>query len=144
MYVGFIGLGHMGSAMAGRLLDAGRHLTVYNRTPGKSQGLLDRGAKLAARIADACEGDVVITMLADDRAVERVVLGDGGVIQNLGRRTIHISMSTISVELCERLADAHATAGHRFVSAPVFGRPDVAADGKLFIVAGGESDAIEA
>jgi len=144
MKVGFIGLGRMGTAMVARLLQAGHEVTVYNRTPSKAQGMIDRGAHLAARVADACQGDAVITMLANDDAVEDVVLGEGGVVQSLGRRTIHVSMSTISVALCERLADLHATAGHRFVAAPVFGRPDVAAQGKLFIVAAGEPDVIDA
>src|SRR2546423_9125916 len=144
MKVGFIGLGHMGAAMAGRLLQAGHDVTVYNRTPSKAQALIDRGAHRAARVVDACRGDAVITMLADDGAVEDVVFGDGNILQSLGKRTIHISMSTISVALCERLADAHATAGHPFVAAPVFGRPDVAAKGKLFIVAAGKPDMVSA
>jgi 3-hydroxyisobutyrate dehydrogenase-like beta-hydroxyacid dehydrogenase len=144
MKVGFIGLGRMGAAMAGSLLRAGHEVTVYNRTPGKAQALIDRGARRAARVADACQGDAVITMLADDAAVEDVVFGETGVLQNLGKRPIHVSMSTISVALCERLADVHATAGQRFVAAPVFGRPDVAAAGKLFIVVAGEPEAIDA
>jgi 3-hydroxyisobutyrate dehydrogenase-like beta-hydroxyacid dehydrogenase len=143
MKVGFIGLGHMGAAMAGSLLHAGHEVTVYNRTPSKAQGLIDQGAHLAAQVADTCQGDAVITMLADDGAVEGVVLGEGGVLQSLDKGTIHVSMSTISVALCERLADGHATAGHRFVAAPVFGRPDVAAQGKLFIIAAGEPDVID-
>src|SRR5205085_9477900 len=104
MKVGFIGLGHMGAAMAGSLLRAGHEVTVDNRTPSKAQGLIDKGAHLAARLADACQGDAVITMLADDAAVEDVVFGERGLRANLGHRTIHISMSTISVALCERLA----------------------------------------
>jgi 3-hydroxyisobutyrate dehydrogenase-like beta-hydroxyacid dehydrogenase len=144
MKVGFIGLGQMGAAMAGTLLQAGHEVTVYNRTPSKAQALIDRGARLAAGVADACRSDAVITMLADDGAVEGVVFGEGGVLQGLGQSTIHVSMSTISIALCERLADAHATAGRRFVAAPVFGRPDVAARGKLFIVAAGEPDVIGA
>jgi 3-hydroxyisobutyrate dehydrogenase-like beta-hydroxyacid dehydrogenase len=95
-------------------------------------------------VADACQGDAVITMLADDDALEEVVFGESGVLRSLSERTIHISMSTTGVALSERLADAHATAGRRFVAAPVFGRPNVAAQGKLFIVAAGESDVIEA
>jgi len=71
---------------------AGHEVTVYNRTPSKAQGLIDRGAHLAAQVADACQGDAVITMLADDGAVEGVVLGEGGVLQSLGKRTIHVSM----------------------------------------------------
>jgi 3-hydroxyisobutyrate dehydrogenase-like beta-hydroxyacid dehydrogenase len=144
MKVGFIGLGHMGAAMAGRLLQAGHEVTVYNRTPGKAQELIDRGARPAAQIADACRGDAVITMLADDDAVEGVVFGERGLLRNLGERAIHVSMSTISVALCERLADAHATAGRRFVAAPVFGRPDAVAQGKLFIVAAGAPEVIDA
>ena len=104
MKVGFIGLGHMGTAMAGRLVQTGHEVTVYNRTPSKAQALIDQGAHLAARVADACQGDAVITMLAD----------------------------------------AHANAHRRFVAAPVFGRPDVAAQGKLFIVAAGVSNVIDA
>ena len=116
MKVGFIGLGRMGAAMAGNLLRAGHDLTVYNRTPSKAQALIDRGARLAARVADACRGDAVITMLADDDAVEGVVFGEEGVLRSLGGRTIHVSMSTISVALCGRLADLHATAGLRLLA----------------------------
>jgi 3-hydroxyisobutyrate dehydrogenase-like beta-hydroxyacid dehydrogenase len=130
--------------MVGSLLRAGHEVIVYNRTPGKAQGLIDRVAQRAVRVADACQGDAVITMLADDDAVEDVVLGgEGGVLRSLGPRTIHVSMSTISVALCDRLADAHATGDHRFVAAPVFGRPDAAARGKLFIVAAGAPDVID-
>jgi 3-hydroxyisobutyrate dehydrogenase-like beta-hydroxyacid dehydrogenase len=144
MKVGFIGLGRMGAGMAGRLLEVGHDVTVYNRTPGKAQGLIDRGAHLAARAADACRGDAVITMLADDVAVEGVVFAEGGVLQSLEQGAVHLSMSTISVALSARLTAAHASAGHRFVAAPVFGRPDAAAAGKLFIVAAGAPDAVDA
>jgi 3-hydroxyisobutyrate dehydrogenase-like beta-hydroxyacid dehydrogenase len=142
--VGFIGLGQMGAAMAGSLLRAGHDVTVYNRTQGKAQGLVDRGAHLAARVADACCSDAVITMLADDDAVQAAVFGEGGVLGSLARGAVHVSMSTISLALCERLAEAHAAAGHRFVAAPVFGRPDAAALGKLLIVAAGDPDVIDA
>jgi 3-hydroxyisobutyrate dehydrogenase-like beta-hydroxyacid dehydrogenase len=146
MKVGFIGLGHMGIAMAGRLLQAGHEVTVFNRTTSKAQPLIDQGAHLVARVADACHGDAIITMLADDDAVEEVVLGENGVLQSLGKRTIHVSMSTTGLALSTKLADAHATAGRGrpFVAAPVFGRPKVAAQGKLFIVAAGKPDVIDA
>jgi 3-hydroxyisobutyrate dehydrogenase-like beta-hydroxyacid dehydrogenase len=143
MKVGFIGLGHMGAAMAGGLLRAGHDVTVYNRTPAKAQALVERGARRAERIADACRGDAVLTMLADDDAVEGVVFGAGGVLASLGERTIHASMSTISVALCERLTEAHAAASRRFVAAPVFGRPDAAAHGKLVIITAGEAGVID-
>jgi 3-hydroxyisobutyrate dehydrogenase-like beta-hydroxyacid dehydrogenase len=144
MKVGFIGLGQMGTGMAGSLLRAGREVTVYNRTPNKVQALVDRGAHMARQVADTCRGDAVITMLADDDAVEGVVFGKGGVLQCLGERVVHVCMSTISVALSERLAAAHASVGQRFVAAPVFGRPDAAAAGRLFIVAAGAPDVVEA
>src|SRR5438445_296392 len=124
MKVGFIGLGHMGIGMAANLLRAGHEVTVYNRTPGKAQGLVAQGARAAAGVADACGGDAVVTMLADDGAVEGAVFGEQGVIGSLGKGAIHVSMSTISVALSERLTAAHANAGQRFVAAPVFGRPE--------------------
>src|SRR5213594_2446286 len=144
MKVGLIGLGHMGAGMATSLLRAGHDTTVYNRTPGKVQALVEQGAHAAARVADACRGDAVVTMLADDGAVEAVVFGEKGVIGSLGKGAIHVSMSTISVALSERLAAAHANAGQGFVAAPVFGRPEAAAAGKLFIVAAGAPDAVGA
>jgi 3-hydroxyisobutyrate dehydrogenase-like beta-hydroxyacid dehydrogenase len=141
--VGFIGLGQMGAGMAGSLLRAGHNVTVYNRTPDKAQALVDRGAHQAATVADACGRDAVITMLADDEAVEGIVFGEAGVLQRLRREAVHASMSTISVALCQRLAKAHAAAGQRYVAAPVFGRPDAALLGKLLIIAAGDPEVIE-
>ena len=69
MKIGFIGLGHMGSAMAANLVKAGHHVTVFNRSPEKRRKLVELGAHEAARIADACRGEAVITMLADDAAL---------------------------------------------------------------------------
>ncbi len=143
MKIGVIGLGNMGAGMAANLLKAGHEVTVYNRTASKAQALLAQGARYAAQPADACGGDAVITMLADDGAVESVVFGDAGVIRSLRPRAIHVSSSTISVALSEKMAAAHAAAGQRFVSAPVFGRPDAAAAGKLFVAAAGAPDAVD-
>src|SRR5262245_46187958 len=144
MKVGFIGLGQMGSAMAANLLEAGHDVTVYNRTPGKAHALVERGARAATRVADACRGDAVMTMVADDAALESVVFADGGVIGSLSTGAIHVSMSTISVALSERLAAAHAEAGQRYVAGPVFGRPEAAAAAMLFVVAAGAPDAVDA
>ena len=144
MKVGFIGLGNMGSGMAGRLLNAGHEVTVYNRTPGKAEALVAQGAHSAQRVADACRGDAVITMLADDAAVEGVVFEDRGVLVSLRKGAIHISMSTISVALSEKLFAAHTSAGQQLASAPVFGRPQAAAAGKLFIAAAGAPSALDA
>jgi len=144
MDIGFIGLGRMGIGMAATLLRTGHEVTVYNRTPGKDEGLVDQGARVASEVAGACRGDVVVTMLADDHAVERVVYGERGILASLRKGAIHVSSSTISVALSERLAAHHAAADQRFVAAPVFGRPDAAAAGQLFVVAAGNSDDIDA
>ena len=143
MKTGFIGLGHMGSAMAANLVKAGHDVTVFNRSPEKLRALLELGAHEAGAVADACHGEVVITMLADDNAVVDVALARHGIVETLAKGAIHLSMSTISVALSKRLSEAHAHAGQRFVAAPVFGRPDAAAAAKLFIVAGGEAAAVE-
>src|SRR6516225_1697216 len=144
MNVGFIGLGQMGAGMAANLLKAGHRVTVFNRTPAKANPLIAQGATLATSIAEASRGDALVTMLANDDAVEDVVLGRDGVIANLASGGLHVSSSTISVTLSERLTDAHTRKSQRFVAAPVFGRPDVAAAGRLFIVAGGDAAAIKA
>ena len=137
MNIGFIGLGHMGRGIAECLLKAGHALVVYNRTRAKAESLASRGARIAATPAEASRGDVVFTMLADDAAVESVAFSEGGIIATLPRGAIHISLSTISVALSSRLAEAHARAGSDYVAAPVFGRPEAAAAAKLFVVAAG-------
>lgn len=143
MKLGFIGLGRMGTAMAGNLLKAGHEVTVYNRTPDKARALSALGARLATRVSDACRGAAVISMLANDEAVHSVVFDDGGVLASAESGAVHISMSTISVDLSARLAAAHAAAGQRFVAAPVFGRPEAAAAAQLFIIAAGARAAVD-
>ncbi len=143
MKVGFIGLGQMGSGMAANLLKAGHEVTVYNRTRAKAEPLAAQGAKVAAAVSEACKGDAVITMLANDDAVARVVFGEGGILASLPAGAIHISSSTIGVDFSEKLSAAHAGAGQRFLSAPVFGRPEVAAKGQLFVVAAGEPETVK-
>jgi 3-hydroxyisobutyrate dehydrogenase-like beta-hydroxyacid dehydrogenase len=144
MKLGFIGLGRMGSAMAANLVRTGHEVTVFNRTPGKSGDLVALGAREAATLAEACDDELVITMLADDQAASNIVMGSGGVVETLAKGAIHLSMSTISVALSKRFAEAHAQAGQRYVAAPVFGRPDMAAAAQLFIVAAGDPTAIDA
>lgn len=143
MKVGFIGLGNMGSPMAANLIKAGHEVVVYNRTPGKAQPLVSQGARHVTSVADACRGDVVITMLSDDTALESVTFNDGGIAHALARGAIHVSASTISVALSDRLTQEHAQRGQKFVAAPVFGRPEAAAAAKLFVVVAGENAAIE-
>ena len=143
MKVGFIGLGQMGAGMAANLLKARHEVTVYNRTRAKAEALVREGAKEAATIADACGGDAVFTMLANDNAVEGAVFGENGILGSLPAAAIHISSSTISVGLAERLTGAHAGLGQGFVAAPVFGRPELAAAGNLYALAAGEQGAVK-
>ncbi len=158
MNVGLIGLGNMGSGMAACLLKGGHAVTVYNRTHSKAQALVAQGARYAENVAGVCQGDAVITMLADDGAVENIVFGDAGtvgrqgtgnqaigsgILGSLRKDAIHISSSTISVALSEKLAAAHVANGQRFVSAPVFGRPEAAAAAKLFVAVAGAPNAVE-
>ena len=144
MKVGFIGLGRMGSAMAANLVKAGHEVTVFNRSPQKRRPLVALGAREAATIAETCQGEVVITMLADDAAVSNIVFSEGGVLESLREGAIHVSMSTISVALADQLAAAHEAANQYLVSAPVFGRPEAAQAAKLFIVVAGEPEARQA
>lgn len=144
MKTGFIGLGRMGSAMAANLVKAAHDVTVFNRSAEKRRALLELGALEATRVADACRGEVVATMLADHAAVADVAFAPDGIVANLAEGAIHLSMSTISVGLSKILAQAHAKVGQRFIAAPVFGRPDKAAAAQLFIVTAGDPAAIEA
>ena len=139
MKIGFIGLGNMGAAIAPNLVTAGHAVTVWNRSPEKAEPLLAKGAIRAATPAEASAGDAVFTMLSDDTAVEGV---SETILASLPTGGVHISLSTISVALADRLTEAHAARGQHFVSAPVFGRPPVAAEGKLFIAAAGSAEAI--
>jgi 3-hydroxyisobutyrate dehydrogenase-like beta-hydroxyacid dehydrogenase len=143
MNIGFIGLGNMGRGIAANLVNAGYPVTVYNRSVAKADALVRQGATLARTVAEACGSDVVITMLADDAAVEDVVFGEQGVLAWLPPGAIHISSSTISVELSKRLTAAHSAAGQQYVAAPVFGRPEAAAAAKLFVIAAGAPQVLE-
>ena len=143
MDLGLIGLGRMGTGVAKSLLRAGHRVTVYNRTRERAESLRKDGAVVAGSIAEACRGDAVLTMLADDAAVEAVVFGENGVLKSLPRGHIHVSLSTISVELSDRLATEHTRAGQEFIAAPVFGRPEAAEAGKLAVVAAGSKAAVE-
>ena len=144
MKIGFIGLGNMGSAMARNLIKAGHTLTVYNRTRSRAELFQSLGAKVAeSPAAAASAAEALITMLADDHAVENVIFAPGNVLQALPAGAVHVSMSTISVALSRRLAEAHRERQQHYVAAPVFGRPDAAAAAKLFIVAAGPAEQVE-
>jgi 3-hydroxyisobutyrate dehydrogenase-like beta-hydroxyacid dehydrogenase len=141
MKIAFLGLGKMGTPMARRLIAAGNEVTVWNRTSNRGPAL--EGAQVASSPAEAVRtAEAVSTMLFDDAANEQVLFGPEGAIQAIQPGAIHISHSTISVDLCDRLAAEHARRGQLFVAAPVFGRPTVAEEGRLWIVAAGADDAI--
>ena len=130
----------MGSGMARNLLRAGHELTVYNRTRAKSEALASEGARVADSPAEACrDAEAVFTMLADDPAVEDVVFGKQGIANALGKDAVHISSSTISTAMARRLAESRPG---RYLSAPVFGRPEAAEAKKLLVVAAGPADQI--
>jgi 3-hydroxyisobutyrate dehydrogenase-like beta-hydroxyacid dehydrogenase len=132
----------MGTAMARNLLRAGHRLTVYNRTRAKAEALAKDGAVIAERPEEACRGDIVVSMLADDHALEAVVIAKDGVLAGLKPGAIHLSTSTISVALSERLNQLHEERGQYYVAAPVLGRPDAATAAKLFILAAGRENAV--
>jgi 3-hydroxyisobutyrate dehydrogenase-like beta-hydroxyacid dehydrogenase len=144
MDVTFIGLGNMGAPMARNLIRAGHSLTVYNRTRTRAEPLQAAGARIAATPADAARAaETLITMLADDQAVEEILFAPGRALEALHPGGVHISMSTISMALSDRLTDAHRDRQQHLIAAPVFGRPDAAAAAKLFIVAAGPPDQIQ-
>jgi 3-hydroxyisobutyrate dehydrogenase-like beta-hydroxyacid dehydrogenase len=144
MRIGFLGLGKMGVPMALRLIAAGHELAVWNRTEGRTEPLLREGAIAAATPAEAELGaDAVITMLFDDAAHEEVLFGANGLMDALEPGGLHIACSTISTALSERLTREHAQRGHAYVAAPVFGRPEIADQGRLWVVAAGEESAVE-
>jgi 3-hydroxyisobutyrate dehydrogenase-like beta-hydroxyacid dehydrogenase len=139
MKIGFIGLGNMGAAIAANLVRAGHEVTVWNRSAAKAQGLVALGAVASpSPKAAAAEREAVLTMLADDAALESVLAGPQGLLEGLRPGALHISLSTISVATAERLATVHAERGQHLLSAPVFGRPEAAAAAKLFVVAAGQ------
>jgi 3-hydroxyisobutyrate dehydrogenase-like beta-hydroxyacid dehydrogenase len=133
----------MGAAMAANLVKAGHDVTVFNRSAEKAAPLAELGAHVAGQVGGACGGEAVVSMLADDTAVDSVVFGEGGILATLPHGAVHVSCSTISVALSKRIAEAHAEAGQLYVAAPVFGRPEAAAAAKLFVVAAGAPGAVD-
>lgn len=140
--LGFIGLGKMGEPIAANLLKAGYALKVYNRTASKAAPLAAQGATVAHSPQDVAQpGGIVVTMLADDRAVEEVSLGRDSYVERLGKGGVHVSLSTISAGASRRLAEHHAKFSVAYVAAPVFGRPPAAAAKLLWICTSGDSEA---
>jgi 3-hydroxyisobutyrate dehydrogenase-like beta-hydroxyacid dehydrogenase len=141
MKIGVIGLGAMGAGIAESLLRAGHQVTVWNRSRGPVEALVAKGAQAAAGPEDALQGDALVSMLASDDVMRAVGL-DGGLLDRAAPGLVHCNMATVSLAMARELAAAHARRGLGYVSAPVFGRPNVAAEGQLLIVAAGKSDAL--
>jgi 3-hydroxyisobutyrate dehydrogenase-like beta-hydroxyacid dehydrogenase len=139
--IGFLGLGNMGSAIAGRLLQRGYRLTVWNRSRQAALALAGIGARVASTAEEAFQSEVVISMLGDDEAVRAVII-DSGVLgrANGGAPRVHVNMATISVALADQMAELHRDRGIAYVAAPVLGRPDVARAGNLNILVAGPTD----
>ncbi|HEV7603288.1 MAG TPA: NAD(P)-dependent oxidoreductase [Bradyrhizobium sp.] len=140
--IGFVGLGHMGTAMAANLAASGRRVIAYVRRPDRIGELEALGLRPTTDITDLLDCEVVISMLPDDDAVREIVFGRSdigleGLAEGLMRGAIHLSMSTISTAAASLLTSEHARNGQGYVAAPVFGNPDAAKARQLFIVAAG-------
>ncbi|NHO31544.1 NAD(P)-dependent oxidoreductase [Acetobacter fallax] len=144
MKIGFVGLGAMGHPMARRLLEAGYDVTVWNRTAGKADDLVAKGAHRAASPADvAVDADVVFSILFDDASTERATFGSDGLASTLKAGAAHVCCSTLSLDQARRLRDGHARHGQVYVSANVLGRPPAAEAGELFVMVAGPADSCE-
>ncbi|WP_378144025.1 NAD(P)-dependent oxidoreductase [Cnuibacter sp. UC19_7] len=134
--VGFIGLGSMGSAMVGNLLDHGIDVVVWNRSPDRAQSLAERGARVASSIEEATHSGVVLSMLSNESVVFDLFRDE--VLAAAPSGSIHVNLATVGAGAAQRLADLHRAAGVGYVAAPVLGRPPVAAAGQLTVLAAGE------
>jgi 3-hydroxyisobutyrate dehydrogenase-like beta-hydroxyacid dehydrogenase len=142
MKIGFIGLGRMGHHVAANLLKAGHQVTVWNRSLAPVQALAEKGATAAKSPEEAVKGDAVFSMLSNDQVMREIGLA-GPLLEKAAKGLIHVNLATISVEFAKELAAAHRRAGLSYISAPVFGRPEMAEAAALVLVAGGEAGALK-
>lgn len=141
MKIGFIGLGVMGQGMVGRLLDAGFMVTVWNRSQAPVKAALERGAKASdSPVKLAKASDILVTMLPDDNVAHEVLVASGA-LEALAKDAIHVNMATVSAGFSRGMSVLHRRLGSHYVAAPVLGRPDIAAAGKLNILAAGDPEA---
>jgi 3-hydroxyisobutyrate dehydrogenase-like beta-hydroxyacid dehydrogenase len=142
MKVGFIGTGRMGQAMVGRMLAAKHEVGVYNRTAAKAKPLADAGAKVLASVAEAARyGDVTYTMLADDAALDDVMVRQG-LLEALPKGGVHVCAGTHGIPIIRRIKQAHADKGQMLVAAPMMGRPELVSSGAAGVFASGPAAAI--
>jgi 3-hydroxyisobutyrate dehydrogenase-like beta-hydroxyacid dehydrogenase len=142
MKIGFIGLGRMGHHVAANLLKAGHQVTVWNRSQEPVKALVALGAAAASTPEDALKGDAVFSMLSNDQVMRDVGLA-GPLLEKAAKGLIHVNLATVSVEFAKELAEAHSRAGLSYISAPVFGRPEMAEAAALVLVAGGDEAALK-
>jgi 3-hydroxyisobutyrate dehydrogenase-like beta-hydroxyacid dehydrogenase len=142
MKIGFIGLGRMGGHVAENLLKAGHSVTVWNRSPEPVAALVAKGAAQAKTPQDALQGEAVFSMLSNDAVMREIGLA-GPLLDRSAKGLIHVNLATISVDFAKELAAAHSKAGLSYISAPVFGRPEMAASAQLVLVAGGDAAALQ-
>jgi 3-hydroxyisobutyrate dehydrogenase-like beta-hydroxyacid dehydrogenase len=140
MKIGFIGLGRMGHHVASNLLKAGHQVTVWNRSQDPVQALVEKGAVAASTPQEALKGDAVFSMLSNDQVMREVGLA-GPLLEKAAKGLIHVNLATISVAFAKELTEAHQKAGLAYISAPVFGRPEMAEAAALVLVAGGDAAA---
>ena len=141
MKIGFIGLGRMGGHVAANLLKAGHSVTVWNRSQGPVQELVAKGAIAVKSPEEALQGDAVFSMLANDAVMAEVGLA-GALLDKAAKGLVHVNLATISVEFAKQLQAAHKARGLGYLSAPVFGRPEMAEAGQLVAVVAGDADAL--
>jgi 3-hydroxyisobutyrate dehydrogenase len=145
MKIALLGLGIMGTGMAGNWLKKGFALTVWNRTASRAAGLAEKGATVAATPrAAVADADVVVAMVAEDAASRDVWLGADGALAGMKPGAIAIESSTLTPDWIRELAAAAAAAGLRFLDSPVMGSRGAAADGKLTLFVGGEAETLAA
>lgn len=143
MRIGILGLGSMGQPMARRLAQAGFSVIAFNRTRSRADALADVGVTVADTAAQACDVDLLISMVSDDEAYEQLFWQNGRFLAMGRPGLVHAGMSSISDTMAARLTAAHRQYGQHYVSAPVFGPPEAAQSGKLYIAAAGDDAVIE-
>lgn len=141
MDVGFIGVGRMGRPMVRNLTDAGHRVRAWDASRHALEEAAACGAIMAASARDAFGGDAVISMLPNDEAV-RDVFFKGDLLPPAGSSLVHVNMATVSMQCARELAELHAAQRVGYVSAPVFGRPELAARREINILAAGNAEAV--
>jgi 3-hydroxyisobutyrate dehydrogenase-like beta-hydroxyacid dehydrogenase len=142
--LGYVGLGVMGSAIAGRLLAAGHEVTVWNRTREKAEPLLEAGARWGETPREVAErSEIVFTMVTNTEAVRAVTEGPDGILAGLGAGKVYVDMSTASPANSRELADKVAAAGARMLDSPVSGTSITVEEGKASLMVGGDEDTVE-